>query len=355
MPNLFSLLPALVLACAGWSLAQNPHTLPADLAAPGTPALIPRAAGGTAAVFSEGVIADWQGNVYYNEMAPNNRTMQVKAGESAAAAWRPALDPPNGMWLDTQNRIVICQTRAIVRVKAGAAFDNKTDTLYRYATPQDFNDVTGDSKDNLYFTNFNGRSVFFRDAATGTTREVLSARPKPNGIEWDEERKVVYVCENEAGKVAAYNVGADYALTGRRDFATAASSDGIVLDELGNVYVVAFGAAVHVLAPNGTKLGEIPISGNQMTNLAFGGADFKTLFMVTNRGLYKLPMKVKGYKTGQPVPVSLGKRIRAGRAGPAPEKEAYRADGKSLRDAERDRGDGKAGKDGNTAFGLIGF
>jgi sugar lactone lactonase YvrE len=348
MPTHISFASLCVLGYAAWAMAQAPHTLPAELAAPGTPVLIPREGGGTNVRLSEGAAADWQGNVYYNEMLPTPRTMQVKVGDSVAAAWRPDNDAPNGIWLDTQNRLVICQARAIVRVKAGAAFDNQTDTLYKYAIAQDFNDVTGDSKDNLYFTNHKGRSVFFRDAATGTTREVLSGRPNPNGVEWDEERKIVYVCESSGGKVAAYTVGADFSLTGRRDFASVPSADGIVLDELGNVYTVTYGTAVHVFSPNGTKLGLIPLSGSQMTNIAFGGADFKTLFMVTDRGIHKLPMKVKGYKTGQPVTVSIGKGMAAGQAIMAPKasgKAVYRADG-------RRKGVPETGRPDRLDFGL---
>jgi gluconolactonase len=311
--------------------AQSPHTLPATLAAPGTPALTPRA-GGT--VFAEGVASDWQGNVYFNEMDNNNRTMQLKVGQDSGKVWRQAKDTPNGIWLDTQNRLVICQAKAIVRVKAGNTFDGVTDTLYKYPTTgENFNDVTGDSKDNLYFTNFNDSTVYFREASTGATRTVLTDRPKPNGVEWDEERKILYVCENTAGKVAAYDVGTDFSLTARRDFATVAASDGIVLDAGGNVYVVAFGAGVHVFSPEGQKLGEIPISGSRLTNLAFGGADFKTLYMITDKGLYKLPMLVKGYKTGNPS-VSMARPMRAApawiRFGIPVE---YRLDGKRTREA----------------------
>ena len=202
--------------------------------------------------------------------------------------------------------------------------------------------MTGDSKDNLYFTNFNGRSVFYRDAVSGATKEVLSNRPKPNGVEWDEERKIVYVCENEAGKVAAYTVAADHSLEARRDFATVASGDGIVLDSAGNVYIVSYSNGVKVFSPAGDPLGEIPLSGSRITNLAFGGADFRTLFMITDKGLYKLPMKVKGYKTGSPS-VSLGKSIGAGSgptARPSQAKPGYRADGRKA--ALRPRNGGRA-------------
>lgn len=289
------------LAAAMWlgaaSCGQSTHTLPDSLAVPGAPVLVPRSGGAGTTVFGEGVAADWEGNVYFNEMENSNKTMRLQAGSDTARFWRQAGDKPNGMWLDSQNRIVICQQRAIVRVKAGAVFDDRTDTLYKYPSGgKDFNDVTGDSGNNLYFTNYSGGSVYFRDAATGRTREVLADRPRPNGIEWDEERKRVYVNENADDKVAVYDVGPDFALVNRRDFAAVPAGDGIVLDENGNVYVVAYDAKVMVFAPDKRMLGEIPMAGRRITNLAFGGADFKTLYMITDRGLYKLPMKVRGYR-----------------------------------------------------------
>ena len=312
-----------------------PHTLPSELAAPGSPVLVPKIGGD---VFGEGVIADWDGTIYNNQMGTNNRTMQLKVGQDTSKPWRTAKDAPNGMWLDTKNRIVICQTRAMVRVKAGSPWDGMTDTLYKYpaGTGQDFNDVTGDSKDNLYFTNYQGRSVYYLDGETGQTKVVLSGRPFPNGIEWDEERNVVYVAENETGKVAAYTVAGDHTLVNRKEFATVAGSDGTVIDELGNLYVVSGGVSAMVFKPDGTKLGEIPIPNVQFTNLAFGGADFKTLYMIGNKGLYKLPMKVKGYKTGAPV-VSIGRRS----AKPLIYREAqtyvYLLDGRHLSWDQQDR------------------
>lgn len=308
--------------------AQSPHTLNPELADPGTPVLIPRTGGGGSSVFGEGVVADWQGNVYCGEQSPSNKTMQLKAGQDTAKFWRQAADNPSGMWLDPQNRIVICQQHAIVRVKAGATFDNQTDTLYK-ASGQDFNDVTGDSKGNLFFTNYMGSTVFFRNAATGETKTVFTNISRPNGVEWDEERKRLYLHEFGIDTVAVYDVGADYSLSNRRVFAGVAACDGITLDEKGDVFSVSYSTGVvHAFDPDGNKLGEISIPGQQMTNLAFGGADFKTLYMVTIRGLYKLPMKVKGYKTGQPT-ISIARPLRF--RNPVSEEAIFRLDGRRIR------------------------
>lgn len=289
--------------------AQSAHTLPDTLAAPGTPVLTPRETLGT--VFAEGVASDWDGNVYFNEMDNNNRTLRLPVAGGEAKVWRQAKDTPNGMWVDPQGRLVICQAKAIVRVSTANPFDGNTDTLYK-VTPQtsgDFNDVTGDSKGNLYFTNFSGTKVFFRSEA-GQTREVLTGKPNPNGIEWDEERGIVYLLENSAGWVRTYTVTGDYSLTDPKDFAQVPACDGVTLDEFGNVYAVSYSGDIFVFNPGGQLLGKILFgnSNHQLTNLAFGGADFKTLYMINNKGLYALPMKVKGYKAGNYV-VSVGPRL----------------------------------------------
>lgn len=67
-----------IAAALSWTAAhaQSPHTLSPQLADPGTPVLIPRTGGGGANVFGEGVVADAQGNVYFGEQSPSNKTMQ---------------------------------------------------------------------------------------------------------------------------------------------------------------------------------------------------------------------------------------------------------------------------------------
>jgi gluconolactonase len=308
----------------------GPHTLPPDLADPGTPVLLPRKGGAGSYVFGEGVASDWQGNVYCNEQDQSNKTMQLKAGQDTVKAWRQAADNPNGMWLDyTQNKLVICQQHAIVRVKAGAAFDNQTDTLYKY-DGEDFNDITGDSKGNLFFTNYMGSTVFFRNAATGETKTVFTDISRPNGIEWDEERKRLYLHEFGINIVSIYDVAPDYSLSNRRVFANVQACDGITFDERGDVYSVSYATGVvHVFDPDGKELGQIPITGQQLTNLSFGGADFKTLYMITTKGLYKLPMKVRGYKSGQPSS-SIGRVTLAPPAGRAPAGALFRMDGRRI-------------------------
>src|SRR5688500_8861907 len=73
------------------AFAQENHTLPASLAAPGKPVLIPKVGGN---VFGEGVAAAWHGNVFYNVMDNNKRTMRLAVRADTCKPWRSAADAP---------------------------------------------------------------------------------------------------------------------------------------------------------------------------------------------------------------------------------------------------------------------
>lgn len=78
--------------------------------------------------------------------------------------------------------------------------------------------------------------------------------------------------------------------------------DGMTVDCAGNVYLVVHEARrVEVMTPDGDELAiiEIPPGMNGMdsrpTNVAFGGADRKTLFISAVYSLWELPLDIAGY------------------------------------------------------------
>lgn len=79
-------------------------------------------------------------------------------------------------------------------------------------------------------------------------------------------------------------------LSGKRRFADAAS-DGMCLDERGNLYVTT--DAVHVFAPDGSRLGTIPVPASP-TNVCFGEADRRRLFITGGGFLHAVRMTVRG-------------------------------------------------------------
>jgi len=87
---------------------------------------------------------------------------------------------------------------------------------------------------------------------------------------------------------------------GREDFAFLPGGegpDGMAFDEAGNLYVAHYGGGrVAVFAQSGEMIERIPIPGAKVTNVAFGGADRRTLVItdVETASLYQTQVDVPG-------------------------------------------------------------
>lgn len=64
----------------------------------------------------------------------------------------------------------------------------------------------------------------------------------------------------------------------------------------GNIYCTGPGG-VWVISPKGDVLERIRTP-EVAANVAFGGKDYKTLYITAQTGLYKIPVKIKGIKVG---------------------------------------------------------
>ena len=69
-------------------------------------------------------------------------------------------------------------------------------------------------------------------------------------------------------------------------------SDGMTLDEKGNLYLTNKG--VTVFNPKGEKILHIPVNEEWTANVTFGGKNNKTLFITASKSVYTLEMNVKG-------------------------------------------------------------
>ncbi len=120
----------------------------------------------------------------------------------------------------------------------------------------------------------------------------------PNGVTLSLDENTLYVSGPGLYK---YPVNADGSVGARQNGVTNpamyTNSDGMVIDCAGDLYV-ANNATVAVINPAGTEVGRINVSGVQaVTNVAFGGADHKTLFITTldaNPGIFTVAMPLPG-------------------------------------------------------------
>lgn len=95
----------------------------------------------------------------------------------------------------------------------------------------------------------------------------------------------------KGNKTYKYAISPDGTLLNKQLFVEQ-GSDGMTLDERGNIYLT--GKGITVYNPAGEKIGHIAVPGNWTGNVTFGGKDRKTLFITASEAVYILPMQVKG-------------------------------------------------------------
>ena len=131
----------------------------------------------------------------------------------------------------------------------------------------------------------------------GELRQLATDIPRPNGISLSPDEKTLYVANTYGEHVLAYNVGKDGSVSKRRDFAKLAGfkqtdngpssgADGLAVDAQGRLYV-ASSAGIEVFDRKGKALGVIEIP-NAPQNLAFAGADRRTLYVVGRGAVWKI-------------------------------------------------------------------
>src|SRR5580698_9019450 len=131
-----------------------------------------------------------------------------------------------------------------------------------------------------------------RAAAGGSEARVVAADVvKPNGIVGTPDGKYLYVADIGAGKTYKYRINPDGSLSDRRLFVMQ-GSDGMTLDERGDVYLTGDGVTVFDTA--GRKIAHIAVPEPWTANLCFGGRDKRTLFITASEGLYVIRMRVRG-------------------------------------------------------------
>ncbi|MFN3151520.1 SMP-30/gluconolactonase/LRE family protein [Bremerella sp.] len=127
-------------------------------------------------------------------------------------------------------------------------------------------------------------------------REVGYGLKNANGIVGSADGTRLYVADPRAQKCYRYRIGADGSLSDQQ-VAAARFSDGLTLDEHGNLYTTS-NEGVRVFSPAGEEIAlietpEIP------ANMTFGGRDGRTLFITARTSLYAVRMNVRGDFTTQ--------------------------------------------------------
>lgn len=226
----------------------------------------------------------------------------------------------NGNTYDRQGRLVTCEHQG--RRVSRASGDGAAETVvshYEGKRLNSPNDVICLPNGDLVFTDppyglrqpdgsfapgelpFSG--VFRFSTADGSLRLLTDQFERPNGLVVTDDGARMFIADTQQHVVWVFDVAGDGSLRNGAQFVdvshgeTTGRPDGMKLDSLGNLYVAAnTREGIWVFSPEGQLLGFIGV-GEPPANLAWGGDDWRTLFVTAATGLYRVPMKV----SGQPV------------------------------------------------------
>ncbi|MBV9982661.1 isochorismatase family protein [Bradyrhizobium sp.] len=222
----------------------------------------------------------------------------------------------NGMTYDAELNLIVCEhaTSSLVRERPGG----QREIIASHYENQELNspnDVCVHTSGAIYFSDpWYGRmpvygverprqlgfQVVFRVPPGGGPPRLVVDRhlfDQPNGLCFSPDEKRLYVNDTVQALIRVFDVEADGTLSNARVFASAIRSelepglpDGMKCDQRGNVWVTAPGG-VWVYSPGGDLLGKVRVP-ELVANLAWGGGDFRTLYLTATHSVYAIPTRV---------------------------------------------------------------
>lgn len=254
--------------------------------------------------FTEGPAVDQEGNVFFTDQ-PNNRIWKYGI-DGKLSLFMENAGRSNGLYFDNAGNLIACadEQYQLWRIKK----DGHIDTLvshYQDSLLNGPNDVWVSPSGIIYFTDpYYQRDYWTRkspDMKTqalymyheGTVTRLDGQLNKPNGIIGSADGNLLYVADIGADKTYRYKIQADGTLTDKQLFVTQ-GSDGITMDEEGNIYLT--GKGITVYSPEGEKIDHIPVPSNWTGNVCFGGINRDLLFITASSRVFILKMNVKGQR-----------------------------------------------------------
>lgn len=153
-----------------------------------------------------------------------------------------------------------------------------------------FNDGKAGPDGRLYIgtisKNFSG--AFYLMEPGGEMVRLLSGVGNSNGLAWDLKRNRFYYNDTYKGSTDVFDIETggqrNIKLSSRREFFVfnPGEPDGMTIDSAGNLWTAIWGGGKIVcINPEGRLIGEYAVPANNVTCCAFGGEDYKTLYITT--------------------------------------------------------------------------
>ena len=266
----------------------------------------------------------------------HNRRMKW-AHPEGITVFREATNEANGLTWDQRGRLLACESgaRRVTRLEADGQITVVADK-YEGTKLNHTNDVVVKSDGSIYFTD---PAVAVKSDGSLTLMDpdldldycgVYRVSPDlrdvtllvrdfllPNGLCFSPDESVLYIDDSvgvsqregnmffrSIGHIRAFDVRPNGSLTNGHVFCEMRADwsgipDGMKVDVEGNLYCAGPGG-VWILDPSGKHLGTILTGADQTTNCAWGGDDWRTLFITTLEAVFRIQLKIPG----MPVPAS---------------------------------------------------
>jgi sugar lactone lactonase YvrE len=256
--------------------------------------------------FLEGPIWDPAGFLLFCDYVANEIKKWTPDGK--VTTFRKPSGNSAGLTLDRQGRLIACEigNRRVSRTEKDGTVVTLADR-YNGKRLHGPNDVVVRSDGSIYFTDESGDtgievqelpfSGVFRLAPDGKLALLADDFQLPNGLAFSPDEKTLYIDDTNRQHIRAFDVSADGTLANGRVFATLRGGypDGMKLDIEGNLYCAAEGVgAVEVFDPSGKRLGVIKVPAPGVTNVGWGDADWKGLYITALTGLYRIRLNIPG-------------------------------------------------------------
>ena len=276
----------------------------------GAPKLISKPSGSSSGTYEGPVWLSGNSVLLFSDVTfttPVNPAQMLKLTPPSTVATYLADSGTNGMAVDGSGVLFACshKVQGIVKLDyAGATLATVVSSYggKKFNSP---NDIVIRSDGTIYFTDPDyqlgnrtsetGKKGIYRVSPAGTVSVVDDTFNEPNGITLSPDETVLYVADYAGNVVRTFAVAADGSTSGRKDFTSVSSPDGFAMDCLGNLYVASGSpGTMEVYSPSGSKVGSVTVAAS-ISNMAFGGADGKTLYITAGKALYSLDMNLPGY------------------------------------------------------------
>ena len=255
---------------------------------------------------TEGPVAMQDGSML---VSSSNSILKVDSSDNVSTFIEDS-NQTNAMGWDHQGRLISVQ-RARGNEKVGVLYPPEQATTladnYQGQPFNSLNDVALDKRGGAYFTDTQG--IYYLPPG-GSVSRIIDEVPRPNGLVLSPDERTLYVHNKDGVYMLAFDVAPDGTISNRRNFARYKSvripghadpswdedngADGMAVDSEGRVYA-ATNVGVEVFGPLGDLLGVMPVQWGaendrirKPQNLAFGGPDRKTLYIVGAGTIFKV-------------------------------------------------------------------